>query len=150
MQILSSLSVSHLFPNMSALVKISRIRPMQTADVERAFSQMKLMKTRSRNRMKKETLDSLLRIAVEGPEIDKYPFSKAVQLRSKKKKDAYFSINYAYFLITSLSCKNVSLKEIASKKPRPLKIVSGLSSQTPTISILARTLGSVRSSVNYG
>lgn len=56
-----------LFPNMSQLAKICQVIPIHTADVERTFSQLKLIKTRTRNRMSEKTPDSLLRIAVEGP-----------------------------------------------------------------------------------
>ena len=38
-----------IFPNISTLAKICRVIPVQTADVERTFSQLKLIKTRVRN-----------------------------------------------------------------------------------------------------
>ena len=53
-----------IFPNLSQLARICRTLPIHTADVERSFSQLKLVKTRIRNRLKEDTLDALLRIAV--------------------------------------------------------------------------------------
>ena len=49
-------------------------------DVKRIFSQLKLIISRTRNRMNEKTLDSLLRITIEGPDIDKFPVTQAVQL----------------------------------------------------------------------
>ena len=39
-----------------------------TASVERSFSQMKMIKTRLRNRIGESSLSSLMRIAIESPE----------------------------------------------------------------------------------
>ena len=75
-----------IFPNISTLAKICRVIPVQTADVERTFSQLKLIKTRVRNRMNEKTLDALLRIAIEGPSISEFPISDAVKLWAAKKK----------------------------------------------------------------
>ncbi len=74
-----------LFPNMSTFAQICRVIPIHTADVERTFSQLKLIKTRTRNRMNEKTLDSLLRIAVEGPNVQEFPIAEAVQLWASKK-----------------------------------------------------------------
>ena len=43
---------------------------MATADCERAFSTVNRVKTSLRNRLKTETLDSLLRISIDSPSID--------------------------------------------------------------------------------
>ena len=74
-----------LYPNMSKLAQICRVIPVHTAGVERTFSQLKLIKTRTRNRMNEHTLDSLLRIATEGPPVKDFPLQKAVQLWAQKK-----------------------------------------------------------------
>lgn len=79
-------TVAAIFPNMSALAKICRVVPVHTADVERTFSQLKLIKIRIRNRMQEKTLDSLLRIAIEGPSVEQFPLKEAVTLWAKKKK----------------------------------------------------------------
>ena len=77
---------SQIFPCMSELAKICRVIPVHTSTVERTFSQLKLIKTRIRNRMKNKTLDALLRIATERSNVEKFPFEKAVNLWGKKKK----------------------------------------------------------------
>ena len=52
------------------------------------FSQLKLIKTKIRNRLSEDTLDSLLRIAVEGSSPQDYPIQEAVELWAKKKQTA--------------------------------------------------------------
>ena len=80
----SSLAAS-VYPKMSKLGKICRVIPIHTADVERTFSQLKLIKTSIRNRVNEKTLDALLRIVREGPSLEEYPISDAVTLWAKKK-----------------------------------------------------------------
>ena len=70
---------------MSTLAKICRVVPIHTADVETTFSQLKLIKTRIRNRMNEKTLDLLLRIAIEGPGITEFPLTETVKLWATKK-----------------------------------------------------------------
>ena len=77
---------SRVFPTMSAMASICRVVPVHTSDVERTFSQLKLVKTRIRNRMKEKTLNSLLRIILEGPDLKDFPFEEAIELWAKKKK----------------------------------------------------------------
>ena len=79
-------TITAIFPIMSVLAKICRVVPVHTADVERTFSQMKLIKTRIRNRMQEKTLDSLLRIAIEGPTIEQFPVQEVVTVWAQKKK----------------------------------------------------------------
>ena len=43
--------------------------PVGTATVERSFSQMKMIKTRLRNRLNDTNLKRLMRIAIESPEM---------------------------------------------------------------------------------
>ena len=82
-----------IFPNMSRLAKICRVIPVHTADVERTFSQLKLIKTPIRNRMQEKTLDSLLRIAIEGPPLQSFPVDEAVTLWASKKNRGGYIIN---------------------------------------------------------
>ena len=83
---------------MSVIAKICRVIPIHTADVERTFPQLKMIKTGIRNRMCEQTLDALLRIVTEGPCLEDYPIGEAVNLWAKKKKtDSYqhdFFVNY--------------------------------------------------------
>ena len=59
-----------IFPQMFSLMNILLAIPMSTATVERSFSQMKLVKNRLRNRLSDVSLPQLMRIAIEGPELN--------------------------------------------------------------------------------
>lgn len=50
------------------LIDIMLALPVGTATAERSFSQMKLIKTRLRNRISDTNLPRLMRITIEGPE----------------------------------------------------------------------------------
>ena len=68
------------FPVFGKLLAVTLTLPASTADYERGFSEMKITKTELRNRMKKETLASLLmRICIEGPHISDFYFVKAAR-----------------------------------------------------------------------
>ena len=82
-----------IFPNMSIFAKIFRVAPVHTADIERILSQLKLIKTCIRNRMQEQTLDSLLRIAIEGPPVEIFSAKDVVPTRNRE--DSY--INYYYY-----------------------------------------------------
>lgn len=84
-ELCSNMAISSIFPNMSAFAQVCRVIPIHTADVERTFSQLKLIKTRIRNRLAESTLDSLLRISIEGSSPEDYPFSEAIELWARKK-----------------------------------------------------------------
>ena len=70
---------------MSELAQICCVIPPHTADCERDFSQLNFVKTALRNRMNEKTLDSIIRIVVEGPPISNYPFQEAVCLWAQRK-----------------------------------------------------------------
>ena len=57
-----------MFPQLSDLAKVCLSIPVGTASVERSFSQMKMIKTRLRNRLGEQNLAHLMRIAIEMPE----------------------------------------------------------------------------------
>ena len=86
-ELCSNKTISSIYPNMSTFAKICLVIPIHTAGVERTFSQLKLIKTRIRNRLSEGTLDSLLRIAVEGssPQDSQSLIREAVELWAKKK-----------------------------------------------------------------
>ena len=56
-----------MFPNLSKLAAISLSIPVVTASVERTFSQMRLIKTRLRSRLKGKdsSLSYLMKIAID-------------------------------------------------------------------------------------
>ena len=80
---------STTFPSLCKLARIYKVIPPHTADCERDFSRVKLIKTDIRNRMGEDTLDCLLRISVEGPPLEEYPFVKAVRIWANKKERRY-------------------------------------------------------------
>lgn len=67
----SSSAYTDIFPAMFMLMDLILSLPVGTArlSVERSFSQMKLVKTRLRNRITDSNLPKLMRIAIEGPEL---------------------------------------------------------------------------------
>ena len=67
------------FPVLGKLLVVTLTLPVSTVDCERGFSEMKITKTELRNRMKKETLASLMRICIEGPHISDFYFVKAAR-----------------------------------------------------------------------
>jgi hypothetical protein len=73
------------YPNVSLLVKISLIIPLSNANVERIFSQTKLIKSKLRNKMNLDTLDDHLMILLNGPEIEEFNFEKAYECWENKK-----------------------------------------------------------------
>ena len=54
-----------MFPNLSVIANICLLIPVGTASVERSFSQMKMIKTRLRNRLGEMSLLLLMKIAIE-------------------------------------------------------------------------------------
>ena len=54
--------------------------PVGTATVERLFSEMKLVKTRLRNRLSDSNLSRLMRIAIEGPELSSADFNEILDV----------------------------------------------------------------------
>lgn len=77
------------FPSITKVAKIYKVIPPHTADCERDFSHMKLIKSDARNRMGENTLDSLLRITLEGPPLEEFPYRRAVKLWAEKKERRY-------------------------------------------------------------
>ena len=67
-RLLTNETLKAAFPNLVLLVTIASTLPVSTATVERSFSDMKLIKTRLRNRLGDQTLDHAMRVCIEGPE----------------------------------------------------------------------------------
>ena len=69
-----------IFPEMFKLINIMLTLPVGTAPVERSFSQMKMIKTRLRNRLNDTNLKRLMRIAIEGPEMKLVDFDEVLDV----------------------------------------------------------------------
>ncbi|KAL3210253.1 hypothetical protein MRX96_037299 [Rhipicephalus microplus] len=70
---------------MACLAGSYLVLPPHTVDCERDFSALKLIKTQLRNRLKEMSLDCLIRIACEGPDVDTYPYEEVVEKWAKSK-----------------------------------------------------------------
>ena len=57
-----------MFPDLSVIANICLSIPVRTASVESSFSQMKMIKTRLRNRLGEMSLSLLMKIAIESPQ----------------------------------------------------------------------------------
>ena len=90
LEYLSKDSLSQLFPIMSKLLVHALVLPMSTTDCERCFSAMNRTKTDFRNRMHTKTLDSLLRIRIEGPPLPEFNFKEAAERWASSKKRRLF------------------------------------------------------------
>ena len=55
------------YENLLVLAEIARVQCISTASCERAFSVQNCIKTKQRNRMLTKNLESVLRVALEGP-----------------------------------------------------------------------------------
>ena len=65
---------------MFKLINIMLTLPVETATVERSFSQMKMIKTRLCNRLNDTNLKQLMRIAIEGPEMKLVDFDEVIDV----------------------------------------------------------------------
>ena len=72
--------------------------PVGTASVERNFSQMKIIKTRLKNRLREQNLAHLMRIAIEVPE--KLPddiVESVVDIWNRKTRHMLYQCTYILF-----------------------------------------------------
>ena len=66
-ELVSNAMLQAMFPSLNTLANICLTIPVATASVKRRFSQMKMIKTRLRNRMGGKSL-SHMKISIESPE----------------------------------------------------------------------------------
>ena len=71
---------------MFKLMNIILALPVGTATVERSFSQMKMIKTRLRNRLNDSNLTRLMRIGIEGPELNSVNFAEILDIFKQKNR----------------------------------------------------------------
>ena len=82
----STNAYTDIFPQIFKLLNILLTLPVGTATVERSFSQMKLVKTRLRNRVSDINLARLMRIAIEGPELTDIDFNEILEVFKEKNR----------------------------------------------------------------
>ena len=76
---------------MSTLITIALIIPVSTASCERGFSAINRIKTKLRNRLLTPTVDTLLRISIEGPLIDQFDFTRSLDHYKSIKEHRIFN-----------------------------------------------------------
>ena len=59
-ELLTNGTLNAAFPNLTCLVAVQLVLPVTTATVERSFSDMRVVKTRLRSRLRENTLDQLM------------------------------------------------------------------------------------------
>ncbi len=82
--LLSNNILTSAIPNLATLAMIESVNPVTTCTVERSFH-MKIVKTRLRNRLGDETLDMLMKIAIEGPKINNDQLDMIIDLWKTQK-----------------------------------------------------------------
>ena len=73
------------FPAVAEAAERLLVLPVSTADCERGFSKQNLVKTCLRNSMGTKTLDNLMRISIDGPELKDFEFKRAFLNWAKQK-----------------------------------------------------------------
>ena len=91
-EMMKSKTYEGVFPETWKLLNIMMALPVSTATVERTFSQMKLIKTRLRNRLSDSNLEHLMKIAIEGASISNVDFNEILDIF--KQKNSVFCCNY--------------------------------------------------------
>ena len=84
-ELCSQETLKKMFPSLATIAASFRVLPPHTADCERDFSKLKLIKSVLRNRMGEATLDALMRISIAGPALESFNFEKAAQRWSSVK-----------------------------------------------------------------
>ncbi|KAK1901792.1 Zinc finger protein 862 [Dissostichus eleginoides] len=71
---------AEIYPNLRLLSSAGLVIPVSSVNCERDFSTMNRVKTDLRNRLKGEHLAACLRIAVNGPAPEAFPYAQALEL----------------------------------------------------------------------
>ena len=81
-----SKGLRELYPNLAKLVSLGLVLPTSFVDCERGFSAINQIKTRFRSRMSTQTLQNLLFISIEGPDLQIFDFGRACDSWAAMKK----------------------------------------------------------------
>ena len=73
------------------MAAIALTLPVHSSDCERGFSVQNNIKTYDRNRLSADRLNTLATIMVEGPEMNKFDFSRALSHWKEQKSHRIFS-----------------------------------------------------------
>ncbi|XP_060589612.1 zinc finger protein 862-like [Ruditapes philippinarum] len=81
---------SEMIPNVLTILKCCVVLPMSSVQCERGFSTQNRIKSKLRTSIKSETLDNLMRISEDGPDIMKFDFDRALKKwKSEKRRKLY-------------------------------------------------------------
>lgn len=86
--VLKDHAVVSSYPNVCKLIQVCLILPVSSADCERGFSRYNLIKTKPRNRLCPSTVNVLMMLTVDTPELknmNEFDFRKAFDIWAKKK-----------------------------------------------------------------
>ena len=83
-------SYSDIYPAIIQLAVACLVILMSNAACERVFSTQNRIKSRLRSSMKISTLDMLMRISIEGPEIEQMDYAKALEYFKRMKNRRLF------------------------------------------------------------
>ena len=87
------------YSNLLAIADIARIQCVSTTQCERAFSVQNCIKTKFRNKLQTRSLESIMRIALEGPTNDVDVFLvEAIALWKNSRKFRYLFSNPSRYL----------------------------------------------------
>ncbi len=75
-----SAAYTGIFSETFKLIDIMLSIPVGTATAKRSFSEMKFIKTRLRSRLTEQNLARLMRIAIEGPELNEINFNEILDI----------------------------------------------------------------------
>ncbi|XP_052775845.1 zinc finger protein 862-like [Mya arenaria] len=87
--VLTSKTLVASYPNLCKIMKIAITLPLSTADCERGFSKYNLIKTKPRNRLTPDSVNTLMTITVDTPDLDHmkdFNFCKAFDLWASTKQ----------------------------------------------------------------
>ncbi|XP_034059599.1 zinc finger protein 862-like [Gymnodraco acuticeps] len=70
---------AELYPLLGKLSAAGLVIPVSSVNCERDFSTMNRVKTDLRNRLQGEHLAACLRISIDGPESEHFPYQKALE-----------------------------------------------------------------------
>ena len=106
----SLLKQKELFPNLAHIAACLLVIPMHSADCERGFSTMGRIKTKLRSRLCNRSLNSLMFISIEGPDITDFEFSKVVQQWSRLRNRRLFQ-GVPTSSRRSMGCQTITVKD---------------------------------------
>ena len=77
--LISLVKHQEVFPNLAHIASSLLVIPVHSADCERGFSAMGRIKTKLRSRLCNQSVNSLMFISIEGPDLFDFDFGKVLQ-----------------------------------------------------------------------